>query len=210
MATRTIVKFDRREFDKTLNVYRQYTKRDNATICNTKGYFICRRATVETEKSTKAKIKADLMAPSRVAPNAPLAALIVNKRLGPGKGLQGARLKEAIAALIKSRRVATLASGWIPAIKAFESLAEKRGAPRQARIEQTGREKGSAKPASEGWKPKAVFANNAGALWDTAGTAESVATPGLQKAFDAEEASMKAYIERKQLESAKRAGIKTK
>lgn len=111
-------------------------------------------------------------------------------------------------ALIKARKVATLAAGWIPAIKAFEPFAEKRGAPRQARLDGS-HARGRAQPAREGWKAKAVFENLNSARWDTQGTANMVAIPGLEKAFAAEERSMRQYIERKMRESAQKAGIKT-
>jgi hypothetical protein len=212
MAKGATFRIDRREFDKTLKEYRQYSKRDMATICNTKAFYIARRATVETQKSKKSQIRADLMAGSRVAPEAPLAALIVQARRAAAglRGLFGKKMREAVRELIKNRRVASLASGWIPAIKAFEPLAEKRGAPRQAsQAKQVGKPKGYGRPAKEGWFSKAILANLMTAKWDTAGTAEGVATPALQRAFDAEEASMKGYIERKMKESAQKAGIKT-
>lgn len=212
MAKGATFRIDRREFDKTLKEYRQFSKRDAATICNTKGFYIARRATVETEKAKKSKIRADLMTEGRLP--APIAALIVNARRGAEglQGLFGAAMRKAVNELIKARKVATLAAGWIPAIKAFEPLAEKRGAPRQApqaKIEGQAGKKGYGTPAKEGWRPKAILANLIGAKWDTAGTAEGVATPALQRAFDAEERSMKDYIERKLKESAKKAGIRT-
>jgi hypothetical protein len=212
MARGITFRVDRREFDKTLKVYREYSKRDVATICNTKAFYIARRATVETQKSTKSKIRQDLLQEGRLG--APIAALIVNARRGAigAKGLFGKAMRAAVNELIKARKVASLASGWIPAIKAFEPLAEKRGAPRQAaQAKLTGdpSRKGYGKPAKEGWVSKAVLANLMTAKWDTRESAGFVATPALQRAFDAEEASMKAYIERKLNESAKKAGIKT-
>lgn len=202
-------RIDRREFDKTLKVYREYSKRDNATICNTKGFYIQRRATVEVQKATKAQIRADLLTEGRLP--APIAALIVNARLAaeglPGKF--GKVMRKAVNALIKSRKVASMAAGFIPGIKALEPYAEKIGAPRQARVAVTGRPRGSGTPAKEGWKCVARFVNEMQAKWDTREGAAAVATPALQAAFDAEEASMKAYIERKQTAAAKKAGIRT-
>lgn len=212
MARGVKFRVDRREFDKTLKEYRQYSKRDVATICNTKAFYIARRATVETQKSKKSKIRADLLQEGRLP--APIAALIVNAKRGAAglKGLFGKKMRAAVNELIKARRVATLAAGWIPAIKAFEPLAEKRGAPRQAaqaKLTGDGSKKGYGRPAKEGWFSKAILANLMTAKWDTRDGAESVATPALQRAFDAEEASMKAYIERKLNEGAKKAGIRT-
>jgi len=209
MAKGATFRINRREFDKTLKVYREYSKRDVATICNTKASYIARRATVETEKATKSKIRADLLQEGRLP--APIGALIVQARRAASglEGLFGSAMRKAVNELIKARRVASLASGWIQSIKDFEPFAEKRGAPRKApQAKQVGQAKGYGRPAKEGWVSKAVLANLMTAKWDTRESAGLIATPALQRAFDAEEASMKQYIERKQREAAQKAGIR--
>jgi hypothetical protein len=204
---RNPVKFriDRREFDRTLQEYVKYTGRTHAVICNTKAFYILRRATLETPKASKAIIKSDLMQIGRLG--APIAALLVNQGRHPG--LRGPEMKRAISDLIKSRRVATLRAGYVQGIKDLEPYAEKRGAPKMDRAaKQFGQPKGFGKPATEGWVCKSIFANLAGAKWDTKQTADAKAMPALQRAFDAEERSTKDYIERKQREAAEQAGVK--
>ncbi len=50
-------KVDTREFDRTLKKYTQFSKRDIPVICNTKAFYIARRATKETKKASEAKIE---------------------------------------------------------------------------------------------------------------------------------------------------------
>jgi hypothetical protein len=207
---KTTFKIDRREFDRTMRAYRTFSKRDPETICNTKAFYIVRRATVETQKATKSKIRAELMAPGRLG--GPLAALIVNAaRAAAGKaGLYGKAMRAAVSALINSRRVASLASGWVAAIKKLEPLADRRGAPRMdRRVKEVGQAKGYARPATGGWVAATVFANLMTAKWDKREGAGTIATPALQRAFEAEERSMRDYIERKLRETALRAGVRT-
>ncbi len=206
---RVTSRINHREFDATMRVYRQYSKRDPATICNTKGFYIARRATVETVKTPASKIREFIgEAGGRII------GMIINKgRAKRGeKGLYGRAMAKMVA-MVKAARLrsrAFLASGWIFAIKALEPFAEKRGAPRQDRTsKQYGQAKGYGLPATDGWKAKAILANLASARWDRGG-AEKNAVNGLQKAFDFERASMLGYVERKMRETAKRAGVKVK
>ncbi len=54
-------RLDRREFDRTLNEYRKYSKRDVATIVNTKAFYIARGATRKTPKASQAKMDRQLL-----------------------------------------------------------------------------------------------------------------------------------------------------
>jgi hypothetical protein len=197
-----------------------------ATIVNTKALFIARGAMIETPKADKRKIAAELgrivrrgkragsvkLAKARDF-DAPLAALIVNKKRGRGRGLYGTAMAEAVRTLIASRMrsIAFLKSGWIPAIKALIPFADRRGGPRQDRAVQYGRAKGSGTPAQEGiWKVKAIIENSAGDNKNNRDALLTYGGPALEKAVQNETASMKEYIERKLTESAKAAGIKTR
>lgn len=218
-------KVDMREFDRTMREYRKYSKRDPKTICDTKACFIARRATLETPKANKASITKDLGREIKsgknagklrlkkgTTHNAPLAALIINKRRGKGHGLQGAAMAEAIRQMIAGRvkSIAFMKSGWLPAIRALLPLAQRRGLPRQDRsMAQTGRDKGYAVPAREDWRATTTIANTATTKRDHKGALIKYGSAPLQRAIDAEEASMRDYIERKQRESAHKAGIKT-
>lgn len=236
------VHLDRREFDQTLRLYARYSKRDPATICNTKGFFIARRAVLETKKASKAKIARDLREGIKTGRvnfsagknavwggtllsqinsgvimerGAPLAALIINKRRSDKgqPGLYGDAMKRAIASLIavRKRSVAFLKSGWLPAIKTLEPLAQKRGAPRSPGrdVQIVGKPKGYAIPAKEGFVAVSEIVNQAIAKHDRKDALQKYGGPALEKAFRFEMASMRQYIERKMRETAKRAGIRT-
>ena len=139
---------------------------------------------------------------------------IINKRRGARgeKGLYGKDMTKAIAvvnaARLKSR--AFLKSGWLWAIKTLEPLAEKRGVPRVDRsAKRIGQAKGSAIPARQGWRVVSKIINTVTSAWDKREGADKIAEPALQRAFNAETQSTKEYIERKQRESARAAGIRT-
>lgn len=233
MASGVQFKIDAKEFTDTLNRYRTLSKRDPKTICDTKAFFIARRATLETMKASKQSITGDLGKIIRVKKEpvalrlktvrrftrwgleyqAPLAALIINARRGrAGKpGLFGAAMTEAIHNMIAARlkSIAFIKSGWIPAIKTLMPFADKKGAPRQDKAEQLGRPRGYARPAASNWKASAVLVNTASTTRDQKQALLKYGGPGLQRAFDAETASMRQYMEDKLRGSAKAAGIKT-
>jgi hypothetical protein len=220
------------EFTATLNRYRQLASRDPKKICDTKAFFIARRAVIETPKADKAQIKDDLgriihrkKQPVRMSlrtvkrytrygleVQVPLAALIINARRGRGRGLYGSAMTEAIRAMLAARlrSIAFLKSGWLPAIRTLVGLADTRGAPRQERgPAQIGVAKGYAVPAQSGWRARTIIANMASTRKEDRTALYKYAEPALQRAFDAEEASMRDYIERKMRETAQAAGVRT-
>lgn len=198
-------RLNRKEFDKALREEAFYSKRDNATICNTHAYYISRGCARNTPKSTKAKIRSDLMMDGRLG--AALLYLIVNSGRHPG--LYGDAMAEAAKKELASRKRALLAAGWVPSIKRLEPYAEKIGGGIRGVSDEIGsKAKGYAIPARDGWKPKATIVNENQAAWDTRDNAVRIAGPVLQSEFDKEEAKMAKYIERKQREAARKAGIR--
>lgn len=228
MAKGVTFKVDTSEFTRTLREYRKYSKRTLPVIVNTKAMFIARHAILETPKADKAKIerelgefvsvngskKKQLLLAIGKKHDAPLAALIINARRGrEGRpGLYGAKMAAAVRVFVAARirSISFLKSGWLPAIKTLLPFSDRRGGPRQEKgVKQIGQPKGYGKPAREGWNVVAEIANtasdnknNRGALWKYGG-------PALQRAFNAEAASMREYIEKKMREAAKQSGIKT-
>lgn len=151
---------------------------------------------------------------------APLAALIINARRGRKSlpGLFGEAMKQAMAILIAARRKsrAYLKSGWIPAIKRLEqAVKSRRGAPRmESSPRQVGQPKGSAIPATNGFRVRAVIENAVAAAGGRAEHhAEAVkrfGEPALQRAFDRETKSTLDEISRRLNDAAKSVGIKTR
>ncbi len=186
------------DFRATLRKYAEYSKRTQAQITNTKAFFVARGAARETRKADPGQIamemetviSAERRTGKQKSGMGPRAAILVNNRLGPGAGLYGSEMAEAVRKLKASRKRsrAFLASGWIPAIKRLEPLADVRGAPRTDRsIRQYGRAKGRAMPAREAWRCVAEIINSAGGKESGLAVREE----GLSKAFAAELASMK-------------------
>jgi hypothetical protein len=243
MASPISVRVNHREFDATIKRYSEFSRRDLSVIVNTKAFYIARRAVIETPKADKQQVAAELRGQRTKnvtskrgkvrAVNYTLAQLIVMAR----RALKGeSTAKKDIKADVKSfiasrlRSIAFLKSGWLPAIKRLEPLAEKiggGGGPRPTKSNtgtQYGRAKGAATPAVAGFKPKASILNDAlprphgrGLLGkiisrihnpDRAKALAKV-QPALQKAFDAETQSMKDYIAKKLKKSAQQSGIKT-
>lgn len=226
-------KLDMREFKATLNKYKELSKRDPATICNTKAFYIARRAVIETPKADKSQMQAELGRIIRIKKlqvqklrtvtrygrfgqqvEAPLVALIINSRRGQHgeAGLYGSSMESAVTAFLNARfkSIAFLKSGWLPAIRALEPFAEKIGGPRLQRgPTQVGAAKGSGTPAKDGfWTTKATIENSAGDNRNNKGALIKYGAPALQRAFDAESASMLQYMEKKMKETATKAGVK--
>lgn len=205
-------KIDTRDFNRTLDRYRQFSRRDETEIVNTKAYFIARRAVVETIKAEKGKIKAFFDRNTQK-----VVGMIINKRRGERgeKGLYGEAMAEAQAAMMarRLRAVGFIKSGWIWCIKNLEPyVRSKRGAARQdSSVKTYGRPKGKAKPATQsGLIVKAIIQNFAESKQSTTpDPLGKFGLPGLQKAIDFERDSMEKYIEEKLRKSAHEAGIKT-
>lgn len=220
------IKWDQTVFNRTLQEYTKVSRRSLPQILNTKGFFIARKALWHTPKADSYRIKAQLgqfvsvnaigkkgkivkrrslvLAKSRLKNRAPLAAVIINKRLGKEgkKGLHGKRMARAVREMLANRLrgVAFLKSGWLEAIRKLGPLADKSGigkAPLDRSAKQIGRAKGDARPARESFNPTAVIVNLATTARDRKGALVKYGTRPLQVAFDDEAKSMNDYIERK-------------
>ncbi len=226
MPARGSFKLDTREFRRTLDRYAKISRRDRATIVNTKAFYIARAAVAFTPKADSSKIKkffegAKLGRDKRSGrfrvDSGTLAVVgkIINKRRGERgeKGLYGDAMKVAQAMMkaARLRSVAFLKSGWLPAIKTLAKLAERPGRAMRLdkKAEQIGKAKGDVSPAHEGlFITKAVIINLAEAKHDTKEALIKFGGPALQKAIDHEAASMSQYIEEKLKKAAAAAGIK--
>lgn len=197
-----------REFSAALRQYVLLSKRDIPTICNTKAFYIARRAVVETPAVKPGEIRSFIRRGSGAA-----IGKIINARRGKRgeKGLYGEAMAEMVATVLAARlrSRAFLKSGWLWAVKKLAPYAEKIGArnPRGAKV--YGKAKGDAVPATQGWRVTAKIINTTTAAWDKRDGAGEIATPALQRAIDFESKSMLAYIEKKLRQSAQRSGIRT-
>lgn len=217
-------------FDRALAEYMRYTPRTLQSVINTKAYFVARKAIWFTQKADIYRMRAQLGQFVRVnyisrhgkqgsrkiltlvnssRATAPLAALIINARRGKAglPGLYGSKMARAIRELLASRMkaVAFIKSGWLPAVRILAPHAEHKGSPRvDASARQRGRPKGTAKPAQSTWRPTAEIVNLVTAKRDTKMALVKYGSPGLQRAFTDEAASMRDYIERRMRPDASR------
>lgn len=222
----TRLSWNQNVFDAILRQYLQVCSRDAVTTVNTKGFYIARAATRLTLKAGKEKIEAGLgkivsvektskkgtlyyrkgleLTKGTTHPEAPLAGLIINARMGRHNkpGLQGRAMKWAIRHLIGARKRsnAFIASGWIDAIKTLEPLADRGRRPQMAsttEMKRYGTAKGEAIPAVLGANVIVKIVNNAIAKRDKKDAIGHYGGAGLIAAFESEANSMLEYLERK-------------
>lgn len=213
------------QFRAVMREYQKQSKRDDATIINTKLFYIARGAVGITHRADPVIIGMELnqLLKSEHKWNfvkrystrgrdytVPLVALLINaerKRKGE-PGLQGQDMRNAVKDFIGRRKksAAFIAAGFIPAVKKFEPLAERKGdAPRMDnQVKQRGADKGSAIAAiADDIAPVGVIINYALSKSPTGEKALlTFATAALRTAFDNEMKSMVRYIERKKQETA--------
>lgn len=224
-------RWDQSKFDRTFEKYMEHASRDLVTAINTKAWYIARKATWFTHKADAGKIQSQLGRRVTVSHSvikngaarmvkrshmeltqardhdAPLAALIVNKRRGRKgeKGLQGREMVQAIRDMLAFRMssIAYTKSGWLPAIRALASLADRTNPPpMDTTAKARGRVKGEAVPAlALHSKSAATILNEAWAKHDSTNAFYRYGASGLQRAFNDEAASMSQYIRRKMLEA---------
>ena len=201
------IEVDTKDFDIKLKEYMKYTKRTVPKIISTKLYYIARNATLTTVKTPTARVRMELLLPSRVNADVPLAAILVQKKRKQegNKGLHGDKMRVAVDKFIRGREKCTafLRSGWIPAIKKLALFADKVGQPAMdSKVKPLGAVKGGAEIPLErdNWVAE-------GEIWNSVyggdkknnnpDRIEKLLTEGLQEAIKMETASMEVYIKRK-------------
>jgi len=200
--------WDQSRFDSVLTEYVKVTSRTFAQACNTKAFYVARRALYYTPKTSKETIQAELRkgvkvtTPKGLVREVPLAALILNARAEEGGGLQGGEMRKAVRKLelARLRSIAYLKSGWIPAIRHLADKASRESPPPTDRAaRQFGSNKGYAKPAVASLTSTfAQIVNSAQAKHTHKKDAlERIGARGLERGFQDEAASMEEYLEKK-------------
>lgn len=227
------VHLDTGEFKRTMQQYKQFSRRNLSQALNTKLFYIGRRATVETpaypehvwaefqaavilrfSKRKGGLVKTNQRSFNRMSGDVPRLAAIINarRRKAGKKGLEGPQMAEAMQKVFgaRVRSVAYLKSGWLPGVEQLEPYADRGGRPPiDRRAKRYGRAKGGASVARPYWVSTAAIWNTAFSKRDHKEGFIKYGLPALQRAFDAEIASMKDYIERKMREQAIRQAIRT-
>jgi hypothetical protein len=94
-----------------------FTKRSPAEFCNTVLYFILRGAIAFTARGDKNTIRSSLLIKARIAPSAPIAAILINKK--GEHGYNGARMVAQVEKFIRKRQATAtyIPSRWTPYLK---------------------------------------------------------------------------------------------
>jgi hypothetical protein len=132
--------------------------------------------------------------------DAPLIALIINRRRGRGRGLRGQAMREEIQKVMSARMRsrAYIKSGWLPAIKelaAVTSIPTRHPFPDEAA--QVGQAKGRAEIAKPGDMIRGLIENTAFTKRDTKGAFLKFGEKGLQAGLDYEGKDTESYIRKK-------------
>lgn len=190
---------DTSNFDKALKEYIRNSKKDCQDIVNQKAYWIAIRAIKETYKADKDQIRTTLEGPSDTFPNLTLAEAIVltRNRQSVKKKMTRAELKREGKKLINQRirAIGFLKSGWLPAVRILAPKVNKRYTVGLTRLGK-GKDKGGAEPARQSTTScKATIWSDI--IADNNTKAQNYRKIGLQRALNAEAASMNAYVESK-------------
>jgi hypothetical protein len=197
---------DTRELGKWVKREMLYTKKDLAEALNWHGFKICKAANAMTHSASKPDIRSSLMSDSSKRAGAPIAAILVNKKLGKGAGLYGQAMREAVAAFIRKRagHVKYLGAGFLPGVAIFGTKVRAsvgKNAQRWARAKQgDGSPVGGANVAIPSINPIAAMFNDAMAPPDkTTKPREAMAmkSNALQQAINQEVGNLEKYVARK-------------
>lgn len=203
---------DDSEFQKTLGEYVAKCPDDLERVINRKMYFILRGAWERTPEATREKIERALNVVGyklkrskktgkvsrgrNIVGEASILYLIVQSRRAKAglKGLYGKAMQKAASALAGARLRAsgTAKRGWLRALLAFANRS-KSSMPSDAFTGRAPKGRGDGKPAEAGWNPTAEASYEV--LIDRQSRFDPRLETALQASFDAEEASMKKYLE---------------
>lgn len=183
-------RWEQEQFRRTLIAYLQRTSRTLPDVLNTKGFFIARRAVLETPRTSPGSIKSELGSLVTKGSRLQLTSARSKWLTFGGEKYMGLSLAEAIIRArfardgkpqptiiemrklvekllaVRNRSRGYLAAGWIPVIKQLEAVIDpkyRRGAPaNDSQIKQVGLAKGKADPARAGFLLKTTIENRVG------------------------------------------------
>lgn len=194
-GTKTTVEMDMDDFNSTLRRYQSLSSKTWVQSVNQRAANLALKTIKHTPKSMPATVRSELKSPARVAPRAPLAAVLVNYHRGKkGKsGLTGKPLARTMRRAItyRARSSGYLKSAWFGAIADLKPYVKKLRAPRAKKGFKL---KGSARPERRKKPLNPIASIQHGFRF---GTSIDVAKRALSKAIRAEKRDMMVYIRRK-------------
>lgn len=176
---------DEKAFSEKLKQYMRYSSKTLAEALNHRAVNISFKAIRHTPAAKKGKVKSDMLKTSSVAPGVPLGAIMVQKYLGNKKpryattyqkldGKHGAKpfsprdpsfsenMRQAVEDLIDYRNWSRgyIKAGWFGVIRALRSVQRiKRKGPKSVKAGPKALRQGKAKPARDGFSPRAIIEN---------------------------------------------------
>ena len=141
--------------------------------------------------------------------------LVIAKLRKSGKDIPSAAALKAMAVKLVNARLYSIGfirSGWLPALRRLARFSKYGRLKFGDTGRQTGQPKGgvSIARASQNLSAKVIFWNSAGGEKKHKGALMKYGGEGLDRAFHQETASMKAYIQRKMADGARKLGIRVK
>jgi hypothetical protein len=194
------IRIDTRDFNATVQKLLEHSRSELPKILNKAGFSIAQTAVAVTKRAEKSVIRKYLN--QQVVTNngrtAPLAALIVNKRRGVGRGLYGEQMREAMNLFIQNQAdsVNFLRAGWLSAMAKFaRALGKPVGANAQRFLARFGYKWGEGRAAQKGIAPVAYMANMAFSRHTSTDNGIKFAQSGLQRAVNQQTDRMRKWIE---------------
>jgi hypothetical protein len=225
----TNAKVDTGYFLQKWEEYKKITSRTIVQAVNDKMYMVARaslwftkkaatkdiekalgKASTTTTKTGKARYNHRLVKSRDY--DAPLIAVIINQRKGPGGGFKGPgrflAMRQEIQKVMSARRksIAYIKSGWLTAIQGLGKVSSIKTANQrkydEEGIEQIGKAKGSFEMARIGDVVTCKIRNEASATRDTKAAFEKYGSRGLQAGVDHEAKDMAEQVEKAMKEDA--------
>lgn len=108
------IETDIEQLERKVISYSKFTKKTLPEVINKKLFDTGLRATSTTKAATRQQIRADRLKGSKIAPNAPIQAILINKKRGKGNGLNGAKMAVAVEKAIRlaERSANFIRAGW--------------------------------------------------------------------------------------------------
>ena len=215
----TGIKFERENFDKTLQKYLKVQRKTVAQALNHKAYNVVIRAIKHTPVADKAKIRAHLAWNKKSSKRLRAWARKHYPRLVSDQARK--RFFKDMKSL-RAKSVGYLKSGWITPMRALKKAAGTGGKSTIKGATQRSPSKGSAEPAKDwrktgSYKSKVTFTNATGAQngsgkkwilqkFSQAEAARQFGEPALKKGFTGAKADMQKYLLKKLKQAAKKSG----
>ena len=179
------IQLDEAAFSAKLRQYMRYTSKTLPEALNHRAVNVSFKAIRHTPAAKKGKVKGDLLRSSSIAPGVPLAAIMVQKYLGNKKprfattyqrldGSHGAKpisprdpefsekMKSAMRDLIDYRNWSRgyIKAGWFGVIRSLRNVTKvKRSGPKSVKVGPKALRQGKARPAKDGFSPRAIIEN---------------------------------------------------